>query len=103
MFLMRRAPDWGRTSNLQLRRLTLYPIELRARNYIKVVPKRLFIKVSRQCRLPISLNQLRSVRALAPKSNGIQLHFFQPKKYVSGIRPTVSCPATSYGRETTFK
>jgi hypothetical protein len=24
------APEWGRTTNLQLRRLTLYPIELRA-------------------------------------------------------------------------
>ncbi len=33
------APDWGRTSNLQLRRLTLYPIELRARTSLKQISK----------------------------------------------------------------
>ena len=31
----RNTPDWDRTSNLQLRRLTLYPIELQAHEGIE--------------------------------------------------------------------
>ena len=31
-----RVPDWGRTSNLFLRREALYPIELRAHNDFKI-------------------------------------------------------------------
>ena len=36
----RSTPDWDRTSNLQLRRLTLYPIELREHWSVKVYQPR---------------------------------------------------------------
>ena len=50
------ATDWDRTSNLRLRRPTLYPIELQSRQNIKVFQK--FVQTL--CKLSCQLGTIRT-------------------------------------------